>query len=751
MKNNTSDKPHKILLLCFLGIASLPLLALSPWFFPPEWGKALAFRIIFSVILLLFAWQMLSRKNFHENIIVKCKANIKIFWIIISLALIAVISTIFSSDILFSLWSSPHRSGGAVNFIFTILFSLVIFLTAEKDDWKKMWDFSFAIADVVVLFAAIQYFGFFENIFISYEGRPPSTLSNPILLAIYLALLIFPAAFFAIKEKSKKAVFYRISLILFFFGIFISGSRAAYLGVAAGMFYFFIFYPKKMRKIKLAVSGLAILAIVFVFYISFAAKLPGFIENNPRLSLIARRISIVSMTQALTETRYSAWQTFYKSIKEKPVFGWGAENQSIAFDKHYDPELNYLIRSSQNWWDRAHNVFLDIAVSYGTIFLAIYVFFFIYLFLRLQKTKIDQPEKKTASHAIQAALLAYGVSLLSGFDSVTTHLALFFLVGYAFFLIARNDNPSGEKYQISAYHSFFKKRKVIMPAAVFIFIWFLWSYALIPLYVNGKINLADKSECDKKIPMMEDLLSSKSFLKSYIALNYVEHIKGCGTYISNNEKTYIKKTIGALKESAMARPKYTRTWLLLSQFTNALLAMEVDSKAKETLKKDSRNYINQAKQLSPKRQEIYSAEVEIYFAEMDSENMKKISEECISVNKNASSCWWYSGISEILLKNEDLGEKNIETARQKGYDYNNKTSLSQLALAYTQNKNYKRLISIYSQLLELESQNIDFRARLAFIHRETGDYENAKKEALKIIKSHPEAEEEVNEFLKTLP
>src|SRR3989344_3792775 len=538
MKNNILyNQFYKYYLVGFFLILFLPLLAVSPFFFPPEWGKAIAFRIVFSLILALFFWQTISDESFLKETLSKYRVGKKAIWILLGIILLIILSTIFSSDIVFSLWTSPHRSGGAVNLIFCVLMAVVMYFILKAKDWQKLWNFSFLIGDLVVLFAFIQYFNLMPNLFVAYEGRPPSTLSNPILLAIYLLFLIFPAISFFIKnfkEKyqggqktswvSKESIFYLASVVLFVFGIFISGSRAAYLGLAIGGSYFLIFYPKLMHKARMAFVILLGLAISGILYVSLTPNLPSFIANNPKVSFVADRISLTSITQALGQTRFSAWQTFFQSVKEKPILGWGPENQAVAFDRYYNPDLDYLVVLGQDWWDRAHNIFLDLSVSFGIPFLILYLLLFSFLFWKLKNVKKNNPEKTLPAHAIQSVVLAYFITLSFGFDSATTYLILFFIVGYSLYLISNQAEP--EQFQIHSkiYSSLFKNRKITTGALLVFAVWFLWQFGAKPLSINAKVNIAEKLECPQKMSLMDEVLESKSFLDSYVRLKYAEDV-----------------------------------------------------------------------------------------------------------------------------------------------------------------------------------------------------------------------------------
>jgi tetratricopeptide (TPR) repeat protein len=190
---------------------------------------------------------------------------------------------------------------------------------------------------------------------------------------------------------------------------------------------------------------------------------------------------------------------------------------------------------------------------------------------------------------------------------------------------------------------------------------------------------------------------------------------------------------------------------MLAQFNNTLLAAAKDSKEKTALQQDSQRYLDAADKLSPKRQEIYATRSQMYFAAGDFESMGNTAKACIAIDPSAADCYWYLGLSQLFLNDQAAGQANIDEAKDKGYDYQNTASLSQLAIIYTQQKNYPQLIWTYHQLLQIDSENINYRATLAFIYRETGDYVHAREQALLIIKEHPEAKSEVDDFLSTLP
>jgi len=140
-KNYPENKLYRLYLAGFLLILALPLLNLPPWFSPPDWGKTVVFRIALSLLLFFFLWQLLSQEIYHHFLTAVRKrlwGKNKLFsitlWLFLCLFLLFSLSTIFSSDIRFSLWGSPYRSGGFVNTICYFLFTGLLFLIIKKND-----------------------------------------------------------------------------------------------------------------------------------------------------------------------------------------------------------------------------------------------------------------------------------------------------------------------------------------------------------------------------------------------------------------------------------------------------------------------------------------------------------------------------------------------------------------------------------------------------------------------------------------
>jgi len=741
-----------VYLIGFFLIVALPLLNLPPTFSPPDWGKTIVFRIIFSIMLFLFLWELLEKKNFSIKVSLP-------FLLLIALFLIFFLATIFSLDPYFSFWGSPYRAGGFLNFAFYIFFALFVFLILNEGDWQKIWDFAIFVGILVSLIAIFQWKGMFSQILIPFAGRPPSTLGGPIFLAIYLLLLSFPTLSFGLKtENLFKKFYYFFSFLFFIFvAIFITQTRAAIAGFVIGSLYFISLFPTKKLSLSLVLKMTSLIFLISgvfaIYFVNTQKEIPQFIKENELLLRIWQRISI---ERALTDARISGWRVSWEALKERSILGYGPENFAIAFNKYYDPSLpglEMIPGDIGTWWDRAHNFFFDTAISAGVPALIIYLLLFGVLFWELQKLK-GYPNLRIASecseyldslisHGIQATFLAYLVANFFSFDTFSIYIITFLLIGYSLCLI------DGKKITKTIPFSLRKSKTKILLFTFLFLVWFIWNFNLKPLEINKEIKLAlyesEKKLCEKALLRMEKILPNHSFFDNYLRLQYITVIQNCAHENVKSTEELAKKATEVLKENIKIRPLYTRNWLLLGSWTNVLI-----EEGKKNLGNEANFYFEKAHQLSPKRQEVFVEWIKTDLLTEEYEKAKKKAQKCILLNPKLGECWWLMGLSEAFLKNFNASDRYIKFAQQNGWNTNSKDSLAQLTEAYIFTKNYLGLVKTYSKLISLDPQNTQYHASLAVVFRELGKIEEAKKEALKVLELQPEAREEVEKFLQSL-
>jgi len=772
------------------------------------------------------------------------------------LFLVFLLATIFSQDWRHSLFDAPYRSGGSLNFFFYILFAVLTFWTIKDGKnpeesrqggtygvkWQKIWLAAFIVGLLTCFIGIEQKFNLIGSNFIVKMSEPASTLGGPIFFGNYILLLSFIALSFGIgTRKWKWRIFYiLIFLILTFTIIFCAQKRGPLAGFLIGVLWFVFFYPAAFSKkwlglnpqlwLKISAAALCILAIGGFYFLKSSYGV-SFSFKNEDLDMLAKKVSTMYPSKDTLGSRYSSWQVSFESFREKPIFGWGPENFSVAFDKNYDPSLPGIEIDPRgwwgthaSWWDKPHNILIEYAISAGILGLLAFLGLLGTLFWQLQKLKnaekyadsnpeaeqarygagaektlnnyrrksagaaslnveealtlqaanISVNQRKTSwqnaliAHGIQTTFLAYLVALFFSFDTPSTYIILFLLVGFSLSLTSSGNaeitpistlNNYAEKSALNrrSYQRYIggikikKWRYPIIACLFIILIWFVWSLNIKPLQINKEINIAiaqsQAKNCQGATAKMEELLKKNSFLNHYTRLKYIIILDNCIEQEPENSLTFVKRAWEVSKESAELRPTYIRSWIFLGGYTNMLIEAETEPEKIEELKKEANFAFEEASKLSPKRQETYLEWIKTDLLTGEYQKAKEKSKKCIDLNPDFWKCHWLMDLTDIYLgKHKEIDEKYA-----KSYGSMSKETLSQLAKIFGDVKYYPPLVGIYQNVISrYEPNNPQYYASLAFVYRELGMYAEAKKEAEYILKLEPKAEADVKKFLETL-
>jgi len=778
---NINNKVYLFCLIGFFSIVALSILVLPlySWFIPFNWGKTIAFRIILSVLIFFFLWQVLFKNIKLSTVKNKIKSVSLPFWFLISFLLISTLATIFSLDVGFSLWGSPMRGDGFANFIFYIIFSLLTFLIIRKNDWQKLWDFTIIIAILISLIAIFQQFGIFKEFLSPIYFRPSSTLGNPIFLAIYLLLLTFLSLSFAIKSKSIiRKIFYFLSFLIFFgVSVFLAQTRAAFLGLAIGSIWFLFVYPKRWKKIKIFS---AIFLIILIFGMQYLNSHFYILKNQPEniRSATGRILSTIGEPREIIQYRISVWKVSLNALKERPILGYGPENFEIAFNKYYDPSLPGIGAVVPDlgiqwykWWDRAHNFLFDISITVGLPGLIIYLCFFLVLFWQLQKLKKKEPEAAIVSHGLQATFIGYLTANLFSFDCVDVYLILFLLIGYTFYLISSGnveklEMKKGDGRPLLS-EKLYQYRKII---AFFIFLflaWFIFIFNIKPLKINKELNSAysylGSKNYEEAIKTIDRISLDHSIIDNYVRTSFTDIIQEYNQHNFDNPKlaaSLTRKSIWFLQENIKINPNRLRDWLLAGENVNFLISQKkilnnnfINTEELLTLKKEANYYFDEASLLSPKRQDVYTEWAKTGLLTQDYQVTKEKAQKCIDLNQNYGVCYWLMALSNGYLKNDEQFNYYLNIAKEKKYDTESEGALIQLINMHIENKDYKGLVDYYQKLISVlsdDNKKAQIYASLAAVYKEMGEFEKAKSAALKALDFQPTTKTNIDEFLKTL-
>jgi tetratricopeptide (TPR) repeat protein len=154
-----------------------------------------------------------------------------------------------------------------------------------------------------------------------------------------------------------------------------------------------------------------------------------------------------------TAARTQFWQAAWETFKNRPLIGYGPENQVEELIRHYAPE--WAIYNDVNVLpDRAHNLILDLLVTQGIPGLAFYLLLLAWLFY-LIITNIKNNKDKQLNYGLFFSLVAYHAWLFFNFHHLTGLVYFWLLAALAViihgdFIPAKPNGEASKKKEIQA-------------------------------------------------------------------------------------------------------------------------------------------------------------------------------------------------------------------------------------------------------------------------------------------------------------
>ena len=409
-------------------------------YFPYITGKNFAFRILIEILLGLYILLALREPKYRPR-------SSYLMWAMLAFVVWVGVATIFSVDPTKSFWSNFERMEGYATVLHLFVYFVIAgaVLTADRL-WERFFQTSIGVSLLQGLYALFQVFGWLA---ISTQSGPrvDTTFGNATYLAVFMLFNIFLTLFMLMRERRSGwlQAFYGSALLLQFIALFFTETRGTILGVLGGLVVMALYIAwqaktpewKTLRKISWGVlGGLAVLVIVF-----FGVKDTTFIKNTPALS----RLASISLEDRTTQSRFLIWNMAYQGFQERPIVGWGQESFNFVFNKYYDPRMY----AQEQWFDRAHNEFLDWLIAAGLPAFLLFISFFLLSAWAIFRTDTLKPPEQAA---LLGLLAAYAFHSMFVFDNLISAVYFFMLLAFAHGLSRRElpawmflSRPTGDK------------------------------------------------------------------------------------------------------------------------------------------------------------------------------------------------------------------------------------------------------------------------------------------------------------------
>ncbi len=403
----SDDRIYGFLLLAILIVptAIAPQFTDTAIFFsdPIDTVKLIVWSL-FVGLIFLFVWH----KSSSQSILPK-----PLVWLLLAMLGWSIVILPFSYDKLNSIFGVAFRMNNSL-WIFTIWAGWIWLLsTVSKDKFRVLVTTYLITSFLVAGLAILENYGIGFYAGLSTVGRPliPSFLGNPNFASMFIVGSIPLLIWQIISEVHRGwrlAYIFSLASTAWALGLF--SSRAALLGVAAGMLVLFVItlWQRRWKVALVMLAAVTVIATIGLLYVQVTRP----------------EVQSIESSDVSTAQRYYVWDIASRFVLEHPITGSGLGNYFIAYRQNHETQL-----AAASWFDDPHNIVLYLAVSGGVVLALIFILIVgIPIWQGLRQSIIDRGEIAPAVWA--SSIIAWLVTAGFGPVSVPNWLVLgFFIVG----------------------------------------------------------------------------------------------------------------------------------------------------------------------------------------------------------------------------------------------------------------------------------------------------------------------------------
>lgn len=721
---------YKVLRFGLLAVLFVPLIYWRDTFSPFEFTKGLVFRVAVEALFVVWLALALVDKKYRPQV------NL-IFWLVNAWFLSYLITSLLGVDWSRSFWGTLERMGGFVTQLHLWLyFVMLVAIFKTKEDWELFFKISVVASFLNSLYALGQKADLGGFILGSGVARVFGTIGNAALFAGYTLFNFFWALYFLLQSKLSPAwrKFMAVAVVLQLVTILMTAVRGSIIALLAGLVVVGLFYVFSGENRKTKKGALGAVALVVVISLSvWLARDTELVQNNSFL----KRVTDISLQTKTIQTRFWTWQIAWEAFSERPVFGWGPENFSVGFARHFNP-LFFESFGSETFWDRAHNLFLDILASMGIFGFTVYAAMMVAALYVLWKIFKAKGEWKMLSIFVFVILLVYHIHTFFIFDNLPTYLMLFSLLGMLAWVYSQTRPAEEEIRNPNRKEEDQKPKTWLIYCGLFLV--FLLSFPLLfgPLSANHTGTRALVASWAKKhqetIADYHAALDSESFssyevrhrLASY-AFDVAREQKQSKEEIQNT----LAFAISEARKNIAEHPLDYLPYLYLGRLLNYQAIYE----PKAAL--EAETALDKAVELNPYYPRIYYEIGQVQIIRDEYQNALATYKKALELNPKVGVSYWYMAVTYSYLKDYKSAIDYVRLAQDHGYVFTIAAEAKQVAGFYAELKDYPNVIAWYKTTLELDGSNAQVWASLAAAYKEAGQYNQAKEAAQKAATLDP--------------
>ena len=712
-------------------IPIFPLLVAKSFFFPFITGKAFYFRILveiaFASWLILACFDAKYRPRFNQLTV-----TITLF------TLIALLADVLGVNPVRSIYSNFERMEGWLAIIHLWAFYIVATSTfsaspSPKQLWYRWFNVSIVVATIVAIYGLVQLSG---NAEIHQGSRVDASLGNAAYMAVYMLMHVALTAYMFFVARAKQILnagflqwLYPILSVVFAFVLFETATRGTTLGLFGGIMLACAIYAvcakKEAKRSRwMAVGAIALVVVVGIVF--WANRNSSFVKNHEVLN----RLGSISWNNTSGQARQYIWPMAVKGALQRPVLGWGQENFNYIFNKDYNPKM----WTQEQWFDRAHNVFLDWLVAAGIVGFLAYLALYVFLLISLWKSDLSIAQKSV----LTGLVAGYAVHNIFVFDNLASYVFFFALLGFVNTLTHHHKTTS--KIGLWIQNKTFSKDAVEYVAAPIVIVALaagLYFLNVRAIQANTRLITA-LTACTNQSGKADPGLFAQALNVSPMANQEIrEQLLSCtgnvigGPYPGPTKQGFFDLVKQEIQAQIAWAPQDARMYVL-----GGMLMSNLNQIA------DATQLLEKAHVLTPRKQAVSIQLATTYIAAGKND-------EAIALLKDAyeSDPTYDDAKGAYIIGLIIVGR---EAEAHKLFDPSPVFETQRAARAYISIKKFDKAIAIFKKLIAADAQSVDLRVALAQTYYAAGMTWSAIDTMRALEKDHPEFKDQIEAAIKDI-
>jgi O-antigen ligase len=705
----------------FAGIVLIALFPLigdyTNLFFPL--GRDILFRIVVEVLFFAYLVLIILEKRYFPSL---SPLLISLFLFLLA----SGIATLFSLQPQFSLWGNIFRGHGFFSQIhYFVFFVILVAVVRTWEEWNKI---ILAAIFASVAVSAIAFAEFFNG------KAAQSMLNNPNFLGAYLLLVLFITLEMVLyywhdKEKQNLTIFLMVAVALQFLTIIFTRSRGAYLGLAVGFFsvLFWYFNDKISFWAWLKASRSRFFLTLMFLVLLIGSSLYYFIRvPRPQIQRFLGPNPLPSeMSSGLIDwTRIEAYRTGILALLNRPLVGFGPENFVVVYDRYFRGILTQM-----QYFDKAHNIVIEIAATMGVLGLLTYAGVWAIVFWLLVK---KWPTKEKLPSFRGPLFITFVVYLCQDFFNIDTTTSLIYVYLWWGFLnfLASPKIKSEElvEKRISSLRLGTGLVAVIVMAPLLVFS--IKEFNLKALEANLFRNRAEealaKRDFESSFKWFEKgLRVDDPAVNPHLRFEYgkaaVKFAKRQSYLGKPQPEEVLKRAIELQEENGKNEwPYFTRNYLLAGELANFLGVNH-----SEYLDR-ANDYLAKALDLSPRRWEAYLLGAKTDLIRRDFSAAESKIKKVLAANYKYAEAWFQYGLLKVYQGQPTQAKQYFLKAISMSRAVYSLENRNELVLAYEAVQDWQNLIPVLEGLVREQPWVFEYKLKLVRIYQKAGREEEAK-------------------------